>query len=94
MNTIQVNHNGAISTVRVRGRSKTRISRTDSGTLVIQNEEDEITFGEACCIYARIAGLIYLFTVLLVIGALSKDRMEHLIQKIQMDFDNFRQSFA
>ena len=94
MNTIQVNHDGAVSTVRVRGRSKTRISRTNSGTIVIQNEEEGLTVGEVCCLYARLLAVAYVVCILILFATLSKDRMEHLIQKLQTDFDSFRQGFA
>jgi hypothetical protein len=92
MNSIQVNHNGSVSTVRIRGRSKTRISRTDSGSIVI--EEEDITFGEVCCMYGRLVGFAYLVCLLILLATLSKDKMDHLIRKFQMDFDSFRQSFA
>jgi len=93
MNTIQINHTGAVSTVRVRGRSKTRISRTNSGTIVIE-EEEHLTLGEVCCMYSRLLGFAYLVCFLIMLATLSKDKMEHLIQKLQSDFDNFRQGFA
>jgi hypothetical protein len=93
MRTIHVNHSEGSSVVRVRARSKTRISHTSNGTIVIENDDEE-RFWDSFCVYARTVILLYTFCLLLMIATLSKTKVEHLIYKLSADFDKFRQGFA
>lgn len=96
MRTIHVNHSEGSSIVRVRARarSKTRISQTSSGTLVIENDDDENQFWDSCCVYTRTVLVLYSFCLLLMIACLSKEKVAHLINKLCADFENFRQAFV
>jgi hypothetical protein len=95
MRTIHVNHSEGSSIVRVRARSKTRISQTSKGAIVIENDDgDEGRFWDSVCIYARAVILLYTFCLLVMIATLSKAKVEHLIYKLSADFDKFRQGFA